>query len=303
MEKRRELTIYIPAYNEEANIKYLLESFLTQNIKSANLVEIIVESDNSIDKTVELSRSVKDSRIRVIDNKVRKGKSGLQNNIVKHINTDLLFIADADILPVGSHFLENLIIGILKKDNIALVCPKLTPFRPSENFLESMLSMSQDFKNYVYSRINNGSNVYMCVGGARLFKKKLYSSMVWDSSCPEDAFSYFECLNKGFDFAFVRESAVICKMPTTLLDHFKRSSRFFYGQKHLRRAYDKKFLSKHYRISPFIFLKGLLKFFLMHPIKLSVYSVLVIFVRLFLSNEVPNYSLWDISASTKRIIK
>ena len=46
------ITIGIPAYNEEANIKYLLKLLLNQKIKNAAIHEVIVVSDGSTDGTV-----------------------------------------------------------------------------------------------------------------------------------------------------------------------------------------------------------------------------------------------------------
>ena len=52
MRKKLTVTIGIPAYNEEANVRNLLVSLLAQKETNFKLQEIIVVSDGSTDKTV-----------------------------------------------------------------------------------------------------------------------------------------------------------------------------------------------------------------------------------------------------------
>ena len=73
------VTIGIPAYNEEANIGHLLKSLIKQKEEDFKIDKIIVSSDGSTDRTIEIVKSFKDSRIKLLDNKKRRGQASRQN--------------------------------------------------------------------------------------------------------------------------------------------------------------------------------------------------------------------------------
>ena len=62
--KKPTVTVALSAYNEEKNIKSFLESVLSQREESYVLKEIWVYSDVSTDKTVEIAKSIKSTKIK-----------------------------------------------------------------------------------------------------------------------------------------------------------------------------------------------------------------------------------------------
>ena len=70
------LSIVIPAYNEEKRIGRTLEEIMSYLKTKGYEYEIIVIDDGSTDSTREIIRKFegKDSRLRVIENKIGKGK-------------------------------------------------------------------------------------------------------------------------------------------------------------------------------------------------------------------------------------
>ena len=73
-----ELSVIIPAYNEEKRIRKTLETLITYLDRKKHYYEIIVVNDGSTDKTKEVIQEfVKDSgnkKIKVHDNPCNKGK-------------------------------------------------------------------------------------------------------------------------------------------------------------------------------------------------------------------------------------
>ena len=67
MTNKLTLSIFIPAYNEEANIEHLLRSILSQKQDNFKLSDINVVSDGSSDKTEEIVLRVRkqNKKIRV----------------------------------------------------------------------------------------------------------------------------------------------------------------------------------------------------------------------------------------------
>src|SRR3990167_3614295 len=72
------VSIGISAYNEEKNIRGLLESVLGQTEDGFELAEILVVSDGSTDQTADRIREVLDPRVKLVVSDTREGKTTQQ---------------------------------------------------------------------------------------------------------------------------------------------------------------------------------------------------------------------------------
>lgn len=108
--KKATITIGIPAFNEEQNIKMLLRAIQKQKLFNFILQDLIVYSDASTDKTNELVEALHtaSSQIKLLKGKTRKGKYYRMNELFALCKSDILIIMDADIAMVGKNFLETL---------------------------------------------------------------------------------------------------------------------------------------------------------------------------------------------------
>ncbi|QCI12596.1 glycosyltransferase family 2 protein [Pseudomonas putida] len=88
------VSVVIAAHNEERHIEHKLRSVLSQDYRAAEL-QVIVASDGSSDRTVELARGVRDPRVQVLD-LPRLGKTAVLNTAVSTCRGDILVFTDAD---------------------------------------------------------------------------------------------------------------------------------------------------------------------------------------------------------------
>ena len=87
------ISIIIPLYNKEANIKKTLKSVLAQDYSD---FELIIVNDGSTDKSVEvINSSFNDSRIQII-NQENKGASAARNRGVEASKFNYISFIDAD---------------------------------------------------------------------------------------------------------------------------------------------------------------------------------------------------------------
>ncbi|MEO8218494.1 MAG: glycosyltransferase family 2 protein [Acidobacteriota bacterium] len=98
-------TAIIAAYNEEDSIGEVLEALT----KSPLIDEIIVVSDGSTDRTVEIARSFD---VRTIALRENRGKGYAMNVGVEHASHRLLFFVDGDMLNVSSEHIQSLILPV-----------------------------------------------------------------------------------------------------------------------------------------------------------------------------------------------
>ena len=87
------ISIIMPAYNEEKNIKQAIESVLRQSIKK---FQLIVINDGSTDKTAEVVQQIRDERMLFINPEKKNGKNGSFNIASEHVCGDWVYFMGAD---------------------------------------------------------------------------------------------------------------------------------------------------------------------------------------------------------------
>lgn len=90
---RPRVAIYISAFNEEKGIAKKIENLLAQDYKGPYV--IVIANDGSSDRTAEIVRSYRDSRIRLFDFKENRGKAAMQNEIAPTLEEEITIFSDA----------------------------------------------------------------------------------------------------------------------------------------------------------------------------------------------------------------
>lgn len=104
-------TAIMPAYNEEVGIAEVIKA-----VKAAKLVdEIIVVSDGSTDKTVEIAKTF--DGINVIEQNPNKGKAAAMHLGVSNTDADVLLFIDCDLISLTPEMVDGLVKPIL--DDVA----------------------------------------------------------------------------------------------------------------------------------------------------------------------------------------
>lgn len=86
------ISVVIPLYNKERYVERAIRSVLKQ---SFNKFEIVVVNDGSTDNSLAIAESIRDSRIRVFDQK-NSGVSAARNRGIKEAKYDFIAFLDAD---------------------------------------------------------------------------------------------------------------------------------------------------------------------------------------------------------------
>ena len=107
MKNKKSISVGIPAFNEEANIYYLLKDLLGQELKGIKLDKIIISSDGSTDNTVAQVRRIRSKKIVLFNYTKRLGRTLRQEEIMRKVNSDALVLVDADTLIGDKNFLQK----------------------------------------------------------------------------------------------------------------------------------------------------------------------------------------------------
>ena len=98
---QKKLSVIIPAYNEEATIRRVIESVRAVNLISGIEKEIIVVNDSSRDSTRAVTEKFiaeqPDSGIRLLNHEVNKGKGAALHTGIRHATGDFMIVQDADL--------------------------------------------------------------------------------------------------------------------------------------------------------------------------------------------------------------
>lgn len=294
------LSIGIPAYNEEANIGFIINDLLLQNFKGLKLDNIYINSDGSKDATVSIVKKIKNKHIILIDNKKRTGRAYRQNQIMKLTQSDVLVLVDADTQIKDKNFISKITGPIISK-NADLTSVRVQEL-PATTFLEKTLDTSMKLKKYIFESINNGDNIYTCHGRARAFSKNLYKKIKFQDSVTEDAYSYLYSIKNNFKYKFVSNTQIYYQLPTNMHDHENQSVRFIKSKKYLSAKFGEDFVINAYRLPIGVTILNLAKFLINNPLELATYTLVFTLSNLKARTK-KTKATWEMSTSSKKLRK
>ncbi len=295
MKKLKSLSVGIPAYNEEANIKKLLTSILGQVESGYSLIEIIVISDGSTDMTATEVRKLKSRKIKLINNMERSGKSFRINQIFQMFKGDILLLLDADITIAD----KSLFTKIVKNNDFTksgLLGINATP-KQAENTFQQIMNSGTALSEQISYSWNNGQN-YLAFKGCFLGLSRHFAKQVKLKShiINNDAYLYFKALDLGFSPVFYKEAYVFYKSPRHFSDYLGQTKRFAGSKKEMEKLF-KKDLSYNYAIPKSVRIKAILKNLFLNPFLLGSY-IIVKGISIFIKPANVR-STWNIAVSTK----
>ncbi len=128
------VSVGVPAYNEEGNIRRSLESILAQDTAGHELLEVIVVSSGSTDSTDDIVRSMaeQDPRIRLLVQKGREGKASANNLFMSSARGDVLIQLNADAFISPDAFKH--LLAPLSDPEVGAVTGRLAPVNNGGGF-------------------------------------------------------------------------------------------------------------------------------------------------------------------------
>lgn len=293
------VSVGIPAFNEEANIVDLLHDILSQNEEGYKILEVIVASDNSTDRTDEIVLAFKNKKVHLIANSERAGQAERQNQIIKASSGDILVLLNADIRIKDKNCIAKLIRPIVNGDVDLTSCDP-RPMTP-QGKTEKVLYTSIEIKKKMFDAYKNGDNVYTCHGRVRALSKKLYKKLYFKRSAGEDAFSYFFTISSGFEYKFVPSTYILYRLPSTIGDHKKQSIRFLQTKKLLSSEFGRELIDREYDLPKLLGIKSILQVAFKKPTDVALYIVIFGFMRILSIFQDMSSNTWSVSASSKKL--
>lgn len=223
--RRLLVTVGIPAFNSEKNIKKLVLEILAQKGGNFRLSRILVYSDHSTDNTVGMARSVKDPRVKVISSRKNHGFAYGVQTLLRTSKTDITVLFNDDITLIDNYVLSRLV-EPFALHGVGLVSGEVKPL-PPKTFIERAALSSFNGYARIRASLNNGNNRYTCDGKilvlSRNFSKQL--NILSEPVGNVDTYIYFTCKKLGLKYVFVKKPIVEFRLPQTAKDLFAQTKR------------------------------------------------------------------------------
>jgi cellulose synthase/poly-beta-1,6-N-acetylglucosamine synthase-like glycosyltransferase len=217
------------AYNEEANVRRSLESITLQALRGFELIEIIVVSSASTDRTDDIVKeySSLDGRVRLIIQKKREGKTSAVNLFMSKAAGDILVLVNADnTLTQGS--LQSLL-EPFNDSRVGVAGGHPIPVNSKETLIGFAINMLWEMHHQL-------SLSHPKVGELIAFRN-VGVMIPAGTSTDEDAIR-MNLEGRGYRTVYAPNALVMNKGPTTLSDFWKQRTRVNIGEQYMKRRFD-----------------------------------------------------------------
>ncbi len=208
--------IGIMAYNEEANIRRLMEALLAQKTEVASIDEIVVVASGCTDRTEEIAREFldRDPRVRVLVQPRKEGKASAVNLLMQNTNCEVIVLESADTLPRPETIEE--LIKPLQDPAVGMVGGHPVPTNSPDSFMGYTSHLLWELHHQVALR-------YPKLGELIAYRN-VFRQIPYDTAVDEASIEPL-IIGQGFRLAYAPGAIVYNKGPETVRDFFLQRRR------------------------------------------------------------------------------
>lgn len=216
------VSVVIAAHNEQRHIQQKLASVLRQDYQAAGL-QVVVASDGSTDRTVELARAVPNACVRVLD-LPRLGKPGALNVAANVCRGEILVFTDAD--NQWAHNTLRLLLAPFADSNVGATAGHMLIPRPGKG-----LSIGDSLYRHYEAWVRNLENRTGCMvsadGALLALRRELYQAI--PAQVNDDFFISTCAPAAGKRIVYVPEAVVLDQGVDEANKQFRRRQRVTVG--------------------------------------------------------------------------
>jgi cellulose synthase/poly-beta-1,6-N-acetylglucosamine synthase-like glycosyltransferase len=278
----------------------LLTALCAQKLDSGRRIsEIVVLSDGSSDSTVEKTKEVLDTRVKVIQGTKRQGKNARINQFLSLFSGDLVIFFDADVTLEGESVVNDIANAFLKKENVGMVSGNAQPI-PAKTIFEEATNNFIYSLNFIKSRIHSGNNIMSVRGPLIAFSRPFAQILKVPYLVPDDRYSYFACLENKFKFVYESKAKVFFKSPQTLHEQVAQCLRYKKDKENLKNYVNQNVINTQYYVP--LHLKILALFIQLTRNPLAYIVMKYIQIKVMLSTQKDQANTWTMLTSTKSFL-
>lgn len=225
---RIQCSVGVTAYNEEANIGQLLTALRQQRLFRVEIVEIIVVASACEDQTEAIIQAhmEEDSRIKLICQERREGKTSAINLFLKEAKCDICILESGDTLP-HKDCVENMIV-MFEDPAVGMVGAQKVAVNTPDHIVGYLSHLRLKLEHQLCLEIPR-------LGELIAFRK------VFDAIPPDvamdEAFVEALAVRRGLQVRYAPEAIVFNMGPETLGDFVRQRRRNHAGHLYLKNKY------------------------------------------------------------------
>jgi cellulose synthase/poly-beta-1,6-N-acetylglucosamine synthase-like glycosyltransferase len=221
-------SVGITAYNEEANIGQLLQAMLDQRLYGVEVSEIIVVASGCEDRTVDIVQKymAKDSRIKLIIQECREGKTSAVNLFLQHARENICVLESGDTLP-GEDSIEKMV-RMFEDPQVGMTGAQKVPVNATQQIIGYLSHLRLKLEHQLCLEIPRT--------GELIAFRKVFDHIPPDVAMDE-AFVEALIIKRGMQVRYAPEAVVFNMGPETLGDFVRQRRRNFAGHLYLQDKY------------------------------------------------------------------
>jgi biofilm PGA synthesis N-glycosyltransferase PgaC len=219
------LSVVLAVKDEEINIKTRIENLLSQDYPE-ELVEIIVVSDGSTDRTVELARAFDGDRVKVFESATPIGKSGALNIGVSQASNEIIVFADA-----RQRFGENVfaeLASMFHDESVGAVSGELVIEPGVGSEVHEGVGLYWSYEKLIRRMESNADSTVGATGSIYAIRRRLFVPLA-DHTLLDDFVIPMRIVLQGSRVIFVRSARAYDLASSTSRQEFTRKVRTLAG--------------------------------------------------------------------------
>jgi cellulose synthase/poly-beta-1,6-N-acetylglucosamine synthase-like glycosyltransferase len=221
----------ICAYNEEHNIRFLLDSLTSKQDLPADC-KILVVCSGCTDGTIDVVRQFQagDKRVQPIVEETRSGKANALNQIfaVAKSSADVLILVNADALP--EHGSINKLLKALEYSDAGVVFAQPVPFECSDGVSYRIVKVVWRL-HHLISRLKTPK-----LSGELCAIRTSCIQSIPKEIATDEPFIELVIRQQGYKISYLPDAIVRIRCPTNIADLFKHRKRIWIGHLQLKQA-------------------------------------------------------------------
>lgn len=225
------VSIGIPSYNEESNIKTILESVICSNLNSIDLSEIIISDDSTDDTPNIVKQFMKNHSKKIIflHNNKRRGAANAWNDIIQNATGQIIVLYDADVKPNPNCTLEL----VNKLNNNVGICASNPRAIPGQGIPAQGTIFVSDWLESVRKR---QISEYTVMGRGLSIRSDIAKKITLpESLIAIDLYIQSKVIEMGYDVVFNPNAIVQFKPAKTFVDFSSQVIRASKGHDQLKK--------------------------------------------------------------------
>jgi poly-beta-1,6-N-acetyl-D-glucosamine synthase len=223
--------IGICAFNEENNIRFLLENLISEQNLPADC-RILVVCSGCTDQTLEVVKEfqAKDERIEALSEETRRGKASALNKIfgIAGESAEALVLVNADSLPEEGSILN--LMAELESGNAGVVFAQPVPFVGQTGITYRISEVIWRLHHLISLLRSPKLSGELCSIRTSCLKS------IPENVATDEPYIELSIRRQGYEVRYVPDAVVRIRCPTNLVDLLKQRRRIWIGHMQLRRA-------------------------------------------------------------------